>query len=127
MAAFAQTPFGHDLPRGWYARQMARTFGEVCFDHKHNATYWYINVNLDGKRHRLRGYRTLKGRLLRFPDEAAAKLALEEIRSDIRHGVDPIQAISEFLPLGAPQTLFERHYVDFCKARASDRSVPLSR
>jgi integrase len=106
---------------------MARRFGEVCFDRKHNATYWYINVNLDGKRHRLRGYRTLKGRLLRFPDETAARQALEEIRSDIRHGIEPAEAITEFLPFGTPQTLFEKHYIDFCKARARDRSVSLSR
>jgi integrase len=65
--------------------------------------------------------------LLRFPSEGEASEALGEIRSEIRKGVDPIQAISEFLPLGAPQTLLEHHYVAFCKAKATNLSVPLSR
>jgi site-specific recombinase XerD len=106
---------------------MAREFGEVCCDRKARAVYWFIGCTVDGTRYKLRGYRTVKGRLLRFPNEKAAKEALDEIRSDLRHGMDPLQAISEFLPFGAPKTLFEHHYKIFCKAKATDQSVPLSR
>ena len=106
---------------------MARQFGSVVPDHKQKRTYWAIMCTVDGRQHKLRGYRTLKGRLLRFPDEDSAHTALEEIRADLRRGIEPIQCIAEFLPLGTPRTLFESRYVTFCKARSADRAVPLSR
>lgn len=127
MAEPTQTAFGHDLPRWWYARQMAKEFGNVRCDRKASANYWYIDCVVDKQRYRLRGYRTLKGRLIRFPDEKAAAEALDEIRSDLRHGMEPMRSIAEFLPLGAAKTLFEHHYMRFCDAREADLLVPLSR
>ena len=106
---------------------MARRFGSIIADRKQSGTYWVILCNVEGRQYKLRGYRTLKNRLLRFHDEEAADVALQEIRADIRRGVEPLQAIAEFLPLGTPRTLLETHYITFCKAKAKDRSVPLSR
>jgi integrase len=82
---------------------------------------------VDGRRYRLRGYQTRSGKLVPFQDESAAREALGEIRSDIRRGVDPLQAITDFLPLGATHSTVEHHYKAFCKAKASDPSVKLSR
>jgi integrase len=106
---------------------MAREFGSIICDRKRNGTYWCILCAVEGRQYKLRGYRTSKGRLLRFPDEAAADEALQEIRADIRKGAEPAEAVAEFLPLGTPRTLFENHYIKFCKARATDPSVKLSR
>jgi len=82
---------------------------------------------VERRRYRLRGYQTRSGKLVPFQDESAAREALGEIRSDIRRGVDPLQAITDFLPLGATHTSVEHHYKLFCKAKATDPSVKLSR
>ena len=82
---------------------------------------------VDGRRYRLRGYQTRSGKLVPFQDESAAREALGEIRSDIRRGIDPLQAITDFLPLGATHSSVEHHYKVFCKAKATDPSVKLSR
>jgi integrase len=106
---------------------MAREFGAVGCDRKGAGSYWFIDCTVDGTRYKLRGYRTTKGRLLKFHDEQEANEALGEIRAELRKGIDPACAISEFLPLGTPRTLFEHHYEQFCRAKQADRTVPLSR
>lgn len=127
MTAPAQMPFYHDLRPQWYVRQMAQGFGSLYCDRKASGVWWCIECWIEKKRYRLRGFRTLSGRLVPFPSEAAAKQALEEIRADLRHGSDALQAIADFLPLGATHSSVEHHYKIFCRARASDPAVKLSR
>lgn len=127
MAAPAQTLFYSDLRPSWYIRQMAQGFGSLYRDKKASGTWWVIECWIEKKRYRLRGFRTRSGRLVPFPTEKAARQALDEIRADLRHGLDALTAIADFLPLGATHSSFEHHYKAFCKAKASDPSVRLSR
>ena len=127
MVAPAQTPFYSDLRPRWYAYWMAQQFGSLYRDRKASGTWWVIECWIEKKRHRLRGFRTISGRLVKFPSRTEAQRALTHIRSDVGRGSDPLTAIADFLPLGATHSSVEHHYREFCKARASDPSVKLSR
>ena len=126
-AAPAQTPFYSDLRPQWYIRDMAQQFGTVYRDRKASGTWWVVDCWIEKKRYRLRGFRTISGRLVKFTTRAAAQKALDEIRSDLRGGSDKLAAIVDFLPYGATHSSVEQHYKDFCKAKATDPSVKLSR
>jgi integrase len=97
---------------------VARQIGHVVCDRRSDgAVYWLIDPRIGGRRYRLRGLQTRGGKWIRFRDEASAEDGLEEIRADIRRGLSPLQAISDFLPMGAPETLFDRHYRRFLEAK----------
>lgn len=127
MSATPQTVFYSDLRRARYARDMAQRFGSVYCDRKASGTYWVVACWIEGKRYLLRGLQRRSGRLAKFRSEAEARQALEEIRSDLRGGSDPLTAIADFLPLNANKSTVEHHYRAFCEAKASDPSVKLSR
>ncbi|MHC4507261.1 MAG: tyrosine-type recombinase/integrase [Planctomycetota bacterium] len=98
---------------------MARQFGIVRSEERAGRKpVWFIDCFVEGRRYKLRGEYSRRGKRIRFADEEAAQEALEEIRADIRAGRSPFQAISDFLPVGAPETYFQRHYRRFCKAKA---------
>jgi integrase len=96
---------------------MARAFGSVEVENPGGRAYPLIYCRIDGRRYRLRGYQTKGGKRILFRDVAQAQEALEEIRADIRRGLSELQAIADFLPTGAPEMLFQRHYRRFCEAK----------
>jgi len=97
---------------------VARTFGTVaCEERPGRRPSWYIDCRIGGRRYRLRGMQTKAGRWVRFADETQAQEALEEIRSDLRRGVAELLAVADFLPSGAPETWFERHWRRFVQAK----------
>ena len=118
----AQTAFPADMPRQWYIRRAMSEYGRV----RRDSGYWLIDCMAGGQRYKLRGWRTTRGKLLRFRTKKEATDALDQVRVDLRGGSEPIRAIAEFLPLGAPRTLFEHHYEKFCRARAKDKANPIS-
>ena len=86
---------------------MAREFGAVGPDRRPSGqVYWFIRCRIEEKIYRLRGFRTPRGKWIRFRDEGSAEEALGEIRADLRGGVAPLQAISDFLPTGCPRDAF---------------------
>jgi len=118
-AAPVQTPSLAENRRSWYLRIMAREFGCVLEDRRSNGrVYWLIDCRVDGQRFKLRGYHTRGGKRILFKSEADAREALDEIRSDLRRGIPPLQAISDFLPHGAPEMMVQRHYRRFTAAKA---------
>jgi integrase len=106
---------------------MAQEFGSLYRDKKASGTWRVIECWIEKKRYRFRGFRTISGRLVKFRNNAEAKTALDQIRADIRHGLDPLVAIADYLPLGATHSSVEHHYKAFCKSKATDPSVKLSR
>ena len=121
------TLFYSDMRPQWFNRQMAQQFGSIYRDSKASGTWWVIECWIEKKRYRLRGFRTISGRLVKFSTRKHAKEALDQIRSDLRGGSDKLQAIVDFLPYGTTHSSVEEHYIAFCKARASDPAVKLSR
>ena len=82
MTAPAQALFYADLRPQWYIRQMAQGFGSLYRDRKASGTWWVIECWIKKKRYRLRGFRTISGRLVKFTSRAAAAKVLEEIRDE---------------------------------------------
>lgn len=118
-AAPAQTQSLAENRRSWYLRLMAREFGCVSEDRRPNGrVYWRIDCRVDGHRYKLRGYHTRGGKRILFKCRGDAQEALDEIRSDLRRGIPQLQAVADFLPYGAPEMTFERHYRRFTTTKA---------
>jgi integrase len=96
---------------------VAREFGRVETERVGRWVYHTIVCRIEGKRYRLRGYRTKSDKRVLFRDPEQAHEALGEIRADIRNGLSELQAIADFLPVGAPEMTFRRHYLRFVKAK----------
>ena len=111
----------------WYIWAMAQKFGSLYRDKKTGGVWWVLEFWIEGKRYRLRGFPMPSGKLVKFPNEEAARVVLDGIRSEIRNGADPLTAITPFLQQGATYSTVEHHYKAFCQAKATDPSVKLSR
>ena len=123
MARICQTPFPDDLPRMWYQRLMARSFGQVREDNRPGRTSSvFIDCRIDGKRFKLIGPRSRGGHVMPFRDIATATVVLGEIRADIRDGKSPLQACAEFLPTHAGEVSVRFHYKRFLEAKTRQGS-----
>ena len=98
---------------------MARTFGTVRPEvRKGRATTYYIDCWVYGKRYKLRSVHLAGGRPFRFgASKQVAEEMLEAIRSDIRHGVGPRQAIAPYLSRGSLEIAFRTHWGRFVESK----------
>jgi integrase len=97
---------------------VAQQFGRVGIDDKGGGRrYWVIDCRVDGKRFKLRGVIWKSGKRIKFASREQAEQYLADIRSDIRRGIPPLAAISDFLPTDTPEMAFSPHYRRFCEAK----------
>ena len=101
-------------------RQMARAFGSIV-TRKHNGkTRFGLRFRIDGKE--FHSWSVPVGeRKIGYSSRDLASGVLEEIRSDIRRGIDPVAAVSPYLP-NSPIFAFERFW-DEWTGRQKDRAA----
>ena len=92
MSAAEWTP---GLPFGML-RLMAKQFGGVEF---HSSGRWCVRFRLEGRTYRSFSA-PLGRRRIPYPTRELAKEVLEEIRAEIKRGIDPIAAVAPYLTRG---------------------------
>ena len=82
------------LPFG-LRREMARKFGYV---EPRGRGRWAIRFTIEGRIRRITSWQDPIGRKHAFRDPDTPAEILDEIRSDIRHGKDPLAAVAPYMP-----------------------------
>lgn len=84
----SRVPFG-------LRREMAKRFGYI---EPRGRGRWAIRFTIEGRIYRIASWQDPIGRKHAFRDEDTPTEILDEIRSDIRHGKDPLAAVAPYMP-----------------------------
>ncbi len=108
MTAPANSADWRPSPSFGILREMARTFGSVVSRTHKGVTRWGLRFRVDGDEYHSWSV-PVGERRIRYSTRDLAEGVLDEIRSSIRHGIDPLAAISPYLN-NSPLFRFERFW-----------------